>query len=208
MNTGVSLESKAAQFALDESPRVLMCLEGEPDSDDLKVGVSPKGGRFTFTYGQSIQAQKDGPAIGRVRLNFEMTLDREGRYLAVHKSTFQLLDVRGKKPIIRIEYVRDAHTSPCSHVHFHAESGLFTHLLAQTGHPTPAEMQSIHVPTGGDRFRPCVEDFLEFLIKDCRVPGAVDGKRRSRSAVKSGGKDKRLRQSATGRISPLPNFDA
>ncbi|MGV9674577.1 hypothetical protein ACWDSJ_04800 [Nocardia sp. NPDC003482] len=103
-----------------------------------------------------------------------MTLDRAQRHLAVHKSTFQLLDERGKKPILRIEYVRDAHSVPCSHVHVHAESGLFTYLLAQTGHPAPAAVQSIHVPTGGDRFRPCVEDFIEFLIRECRLAGRDD----------------------------------
>ncbi|MEV0356414.1 hypothetical protein AB0H71_10155 [Nocardia sp. NPDC050697] len=169
MSAPTGFEDQVRNFALDVSTRVLMCLEGEPTAEQLVVEVSPRGGRFAFSYEQTLHAQAGDPAIGRVRLNFEITLDREKRYLAVHKSSFQLLDVRGKKPITRLEYVRDAPTVPCSHTHVHAESGLFTHFLARTGHPTPAEIQSIHIPTGGDRFRPCVEDFIEFLIRDCRV---------------------------------------
>ncbi|MEU1959128.1 hypothetical protein [Nocardia sp. NPDC019304] len=171
MSKDTGLEEQAKRFALDVSTRALMCLEGSPSSDQLTVEASPKGGRYAFAYQQSIHAELGSPAIGHVKLGFELTFDRSGRHLAVHKSTFQLLEKRGKKPIARIEYVRDAHTVPCSHVHVHAESGLFTYLLSQTGHPTPAAIQSIHVPTGGDRFRPCVEDFIEFLIRDCRVAG-------------------------------------
>jgi hypothetical protein len=51
----------------------------------------------------------------------------------------------------------------------HAESALFTELLAATGHKSADAIESIHVPTGGDRFRPCIEDFVQFLIEECRV---------------------------------------
>ncbi|GAA5043955.1 hypothetical protein [Nocardia callitridis] len=163
------LEDQASSFALDVSTRVLMCLEGSPAADELRVEASPKGGRYAFAYQQSIHANRQGRSIGAVKIEFGLTLDRSKRHLAVHKSSFQLLERRGQKPIVRIEYVRDARGVPCSHIHAHAESGLFTHLLAQAGHPTPAAVQSIHLPTGGDRFRPCVEDFLEFLIRDCRI---------------------------------------
>jgi hypothetical protein len=148
-----------------------MCLEGEPPSDELEVEASPKGERYRFTYQQSVHTNPHALLVAQIRLIFELTLDRSGHYLAVYKSSFQLIDDRGKKPIVRIEYLRDAHSVPCSHVHVHAESGPFTHLLTRTGHPTPAAIQSIHVPTGGDRFRPCVEDFIEFLIRDCRIAG-------------------------------------
>lgn len=142
MTGSTGFEDQVKDFALEVSTRVLMCLEGEPTAEQLIVEVSPRGDRFAFTYEQTLHARAGEPAIGRIRLNFEITLDREKRHLAVHKSSFQLLDVRGKKPIARIEYVRDAHTVPCSHTHVHAESGLFTYLLARTGHPTPAEIQS------------------------------------------------------------------
>ena len=29
-------------------------------------------------------------------------------------------------------------------------------------------MESLHLPVGGDRFRPCLEDVIEFLVVECR----------------------------------------
>jgi hypothetical protein len=166
-----SLESRVTKFAEEVSTRVLMCLEGEPKPDELKVDASPDGKRFTFSYRQTLHAAADGPVVGMVQLDYALGTDRSEKHLAVQVSTFQLRDSRGKKPIVRVEYVRDANRVPCSHIHAHAESGLFTQLLAATGHDSPAAVQSVHIPTGGDRFRPCVEDFIEFLISECRVAG-------------------------------------
>lgn len=166
-----ALEARVTEFAEDVLTRVLMCLEGEPKPDVLEVDASPDGKRFTFSYRQTLLAKSSGPVVGMVQLDYALGTDRSGRHLAVHVSTFQLRDPRGKKPIVRVEYVRDAKRVPCSHIHVHAESGLFTQLLAATGHDSPAAVQSVHIPTGGDRFRPCVEDFIEFLISECRVAG-------------------------------------
>ncbi|MGY4100073.1 hypothetical protein ACW2Q0_11060 [Nocardia sp. R16R-3T] len=193
MSESANLGELAKVFALDVSTRILMCLEGEPQSDELKVDESPDAERCTFVYEQGVHAQKQNlPRVGTVRFNFSVTLDRSRRHLAVHKSSFQLLESRGKKPIIRMEYVRDSWRAPCSHIQIHAESGLFTHLLARTGHKSPAAIESIHLPTGGDRFRPCIEDFVEFLIRDCMVAGR-DG---WEAEVKAGREDWRRMQTA------------
>ncbi|AFM16995.1 hypothetical protein Mycch_2212 [Mycolicibacterium chubuense NBB4] len=171
MTEPYALETRVRQFAEDVLSRVLMCLEGEPRPDVLTIEASPDGRRFTFSYRQTLHATPGGPTIGMLQLDYALGTDRSGQHLAVHVSTFQLRDSRGKKPIVRVEYIRDAQSVPCSHIHVHAESGLFTQLLAATGHDSPAAVQSIHIPTGGDRFRPCVEDFIEFLISECRVAG-------------------------------------
>ncbi|CAM3225150.1 hypothetical protein [Tsukamurella hominis] len=165
--TPVELEQRIKQFAEDVLTRVLMCLEGEPKPDELVVTASPDGKRFTFTYRQTLHAAAGGAVVGMMRLDYALGTDRSGQHLAVHSSAFKLLDSRGSKPIVRVEYVRDASRVPCSHIHVHAESGLFTQLLAATGRKSPAAIDSVHVPTGGDRFRPCVEDFVEFLIVEC-----------------------------------------
>lgn len=166
-----SLEARVTRFAENVLARVLMCLEGEPQPDVLKADASLDGKRFAFSYKQTLHAHAKSPAVGMLQLDYALGAERSGNYLAVHFSTFQLRDSRGKKPIVRVEYVRDAHRVPCSHIHVHAESGLFTQLLVATGHDSPAAVQSVHIPTGGDRFRPCVEDFIEFLISECRIAG-------------------------------------
>lgn len=165
------LESRVREFAEDVLSRVLICLEGEPKPDELRIDASPDGKRFTFSCRQTLHATAGGPVVGMLQLDYALGADRSGKHLAVHVSTFQLRDARGKKPIVRVEYLRDPQRVPCSHIHVHAESGLFTQLLAATGHDSPAAVQSVHIPTGGDRFRPCVEDFIEFLISECRVAG-------------------------------------
>lgn len=172
MSDLADLETRVQVFAEEVSTRVLTCLEGAPQPDVLQVEASPDGKRFTFSYRQTLHApDSDGQVVGMLQLDYALGTDRSGQHLAVHVSTFQLRDSRGKKPIVRLEYVRDARRVPCSHIHVHAESGLFTQLLAATGHASPAAVQSVHIPTGGDRFRPCVEDFVEFLISECLVSG-------------------------------------
>lgn len=167
----LDLEFEVKGFAEDLLSRVLMCLEGQPLPDDLRIGASPDGRRFTFSYKQTLHAKADGPTVGMLQLDYALGFDRTDSYLAVHSSTFQLRDGRGKRPIVRFEYAREATRVPCSHIHVHAQSGLFTQLLAATGHKSPAAVESVHLPTGGDRFRPCVEDFVEFLIVECGVAG-------------------------------------
>lgn len=172
MSDLAGLETRVQAFAEEVSTRVLTCLEGVPRPDVLPVEASPDGQRFTFSYRQTLHAPSDdGRVVGMLQLDYALGTDRSDQHLAVHSSTFQLRDSRGKKPIVRVEYVRNARRVPCSHIHVHAESGLFTQLLAATGHASPAAVQSVHIPTGGDRFRPCVEDFVEFLISECLVAG-------------------------------------
>lgn len=185
------LELQVQNFAESVSTRVLMCLEGsprplrplsdEPFQDELVAAFHD--GRYTFNYRQSLHAERDGDAIGMLELDYALGFDRLGRHLAVQGSSFKLKDRRGKKPILRVEYLRDARDVPCSHVHVHAESGLFTELLAATGHKSAASVASIHIPTGGDRFRPCVEDFIQFLIVECRI-AARDGWREEVEAAR------------------------
>lgn len=165
----LDLEHQVTEFATGVSTRVLMCLEGLPQPDELKIESIDD--RFVFSYRQTLHAQPQGETIGMLQLDYALCPDRSGRHLAVQTSAFQLKERRGKKPIVRIEYVRDARSVPCSHLHVHAESGLFTELLAATGHKSAAAIESIHVPTGGDCFRPCVEDFVQFLIEECGVAG-------------------------------------
>lgn len=165
----LSLERRVEVFAEDVTARVIMCLEGAPDKDELKIIGSPDQRRYKFLYQQTLHAASNGGKIGCLMLDYSLCLDRSGKHLAVHSSTFRLTDRRGKAPLIRMEYVRDAISVPCSHVHVHAQSGHITHLLSKTGHATPHAVESIHIPTGGDRFRPCVEDFIQFLIEECNV---------------------------------------
>ena len=82
---------------------------------------------------------------------------------------------------------------PAAHIHVPAHRGALTPLLSQSGHPHPHDMSSLHIPVGGSRFRPCLEDFIQFVISECQFD-ARDG---WRAHVADGRERWRRRQIAT-----------
>jgi hypothetical protein len=82
--------------------------------------------------------------------------------------------------------------APSAHIQVHGHRGALSHLLSQAGHATPHDMSALHIPVGGHRFRPCLEDFIQFLIAECKF----DSKRQWRSQVEAGRARWRLRQAA------------
>lgn len=112
-----------------------------------------------------------GAKLASLRLSFRCQLDHQQRYLAIEKSQFALDSAISREPLVRLEYLRQAHTAPSAHWQVHAERGAFSALLAQAGRSNPHQLASLHLPVGGARMRPCLEDFLEFLISECGVDG-------------------------------------
>lgn len=110
----------------------------------------------------------------------------------MEESTFNLLAVLDRTPVIRIHYRHDLYARPTAHVHVHGHRGALSHLLSQAGHDSPHDMSSLHIPVGGARFRPCLEDFIQFLICECRFD-ALEG---WRGPVEAGRERWRRRQAA------------
>lgn len=76
-------------------------------------------------------------------------------------------------PLVRLEYEARSTSPPVSHWQFHAERGSLSFILARTHREgrrrdIPMSLSALHFATGGRRFRPGVEDFLQFLIQECR----------------------------------------
>lgn len=109
-----------------------------------------------------------GTEVATLKVSMRCRLDSVDRYLAIEHSTFVLLANIDRTPVIRFDYLRDMHSAPSAHIQVHAHRGALSHLLSQAGHPTPHDMAALHVPVGGARFRPCLEDFIQFLIQECR----------------------------------------
>jgi hypothetical protein len=106
--------------------------------------------------------------LASLHIGISCCLDSRGRYLAVEESRFKLYADLDRTPLIRFDYVRDMRTKPHSHIQVHGHRGALSHLLSRAGHPTPHDASSLHIPTGGSRFRPCLEDVVQFLIAECR----------------------------------------
>lgn len=84
------------------------------------------------------------------------------------------------------------HTAPAAHIQVHAHRGALSHLLSQAGHAAPHDMSALHIPVGGARFRPCLEDFIQFLIAECHFDSCVGWQAR----VDAGRERWRCRQAA------------
>ncbi len=65
-------------------------------------------------------------------------------------------------------------------------------VFAETS-TSPYSMESLHLPVGGDRFRPCLEDVIEFLVVECRFDSTAGW----RAAVQAGRERWRRTQTRT-----------
>jgi hypothetical protein len=102
-------------------------------------------------------------------------LDRTGEFLKAVRSEFVVKSVLDRTPLVRLDYRTDMNRAPVAHWQIHAERGAFSHLLSRA-HAVdesrvgkPHDLSSLHFPVGGERFRPCLEDFLHFLVAECGV---------------------------------------
>lgn len=104
-----------------------------------------------------------------LKVEFVVGLDDEETHLTVQRSTFGLWvrpdPKRTPKPVVRVEYDRDARNKPAAHVHLHAESVELGWLYGTAGLPLP-RLEEVHFPVGGRRFRPSIEELLLFLDRE------------------------------------------
>ncbi len=103
-----------------------------------------------------------------------------------------LLATLDRAPVLRVDYRRDMYAAPAAHIQVHAHRGALSHLLSQAEHPFPHDMSALHIPIGGARFRPCLEDFIQFLIAECRFDSLPDWQH----CVREGRRRWRRRQAA------------
>lgn len=139
-----------------------------------------------------VQPRGDAPADRRIRLDvdgehladlsvtFYLTLDRSATYLKTVRSNFVVLSVLDRTPLLRLDYDAAMRSAPVCHWQVHAERGAFSQLLARAHArdprrvPSPHALSSLHLPIGGERFRPCLEDVLQFVIDECGVDHQPD----------------------------------
>jgi hypothetical protein len=136
-------------------------------------GERPKDQRVPLTVRDEV--------LATLGMQIYLVMDRSGKYLKASRSDFAVHSVLDNTPLLRQEFVAEMGTgAPIAHWHIHAERGSFSHLLARAHEVRPEtvskphDLSSLHFPVGGERFRPCLEDFLEFLVRECGVD-SLDG---------------------------------
>lgn len=150
-----------------------------------RVQVAAANGLITLT--------KDGRSVASLRVSIQCTADTDRRYLAVHRSDYELRGWADKTPIARLDFLREAHTVPACHWNIHAERGAATRLLTRGNPSHSGAFSELHFPVGGARMRPCLEDFLAFLLYEFGIDRQPDAQ-----AILCAGRERwRRRQIAT-----------
>ena len=170
-----AFQNDVASFAFDLSYAMLAFHVDAQADATLEVIFRENEPRAVITSEIPLLAKCDDGStrgdLATLRANYKLCLDSYGRHLAVEHSTLELKSTLERAPIIRWDYDRDAHSKPHSHVQITAHRGAASHILSQLAHKTPHSFQSLHLPMGAERFRPCIEDVIEFLIADCGFCG-------------------------------------
>lgn len=146
----------------------------EPQLVDKVTAVGDTNrAKFAVTCDLTMRGREDRE-LG-IRIEYEVGPDRSGQHIAIHKSSFKVGDWArdGKKvsAVLRYEYDRLPRRWVSAHIHIHQDIGAFTRARTLRDIPAPHVGEKLHYPVGGDRFRPGLEDFLFFLIKECGFEG-------------------------------------
>jgi hypothetical protein len=132
----------------------------------------------TRSKGAGIDLLHNGKAVASLQVMFRCAHDRSGGYLAVRKSAFQLSALRSDRtPLLRLDYDHNMHSVPLAHWNVHAERGETSVMLARCNPKHDALLSQVHLPVGGTRYRPCLEDFIEMLIVEFNFDHHPDWKK-------------------------------
>lgn len=182
-----ALSQKASSFAKEIGATLSACLPRSPSID--AQGSIDRKGAFVVSPATAAGTPTKVPLFVNKQhlasLDFTMylDLDKSGNFLKAVRTDFAVFSVLDNQPLFRLDYLGDMHTVPVAHWQFHAERGSLTHLLTLANQhnpksiPNPHTLSKLHFPVGGERFRPCMEDVLHFLIEECGVDSQAGWRR-------------------------------
>ncbi len=103
-----------------------------------------------------------------------LELDPERRYLTTTKSAYTIASAGDGLPVLTYDYVRvPTNQYPAAHLHVHGDVQRCQHILNICGHERRRPVD-LHLPVGGRRFRPSLEDLIEFCILEDLVTPRPD----------------------------------
>lgn len=175
MSEPIDLNERAAQFADELTVLVRTVL---PKFDDLEFLALINEDRVQIgVFDEQRQLAPiplciGGIAIANWAYSVALEVDSFNEHLRVRKTTSALRANISKTPLLRYEFEYHMSKAPTAHWHVHAENGTLSHVLTlaqQAGkkHLQPHYLHSLHLPVGGPRMRPGLEDWLQFLVQGC-----------------------------------------
>lgn len=121
------------------------------------------------------------PSKARARLELQvlhtLVLDDSGQFLTTNKSHYVLRFADTGESVVSYDYTRDPPNDyPEAHMHVHGRALNLERMLERCGRPKD-KPDDLHFPVGGRRFRPCLEDLIEFCILERLVTPRPDWER-------------------------------
>ncbi len=130
----------------------------------------PVGSPIALTVSRS-------PAPLAFRFLQSLELDERGEFLTTTKSSYKLMHAAPERPILTYDYTRDPlNEYPEAHLHLHGEAVAVQDMLERCDR-SKDKPDDLHFPVGGRRFRPCLEDLIEFCILERLVTPRPDWER-------------------------------
>ncbi len=80
--------------------------------------------------GQVLPLHVQGKHLADMKISIKCQLESSGQYLAVEESTYDLIAVLDRTPLLRIHYLSSPGSHPSAHVHVHGHRGALSHLLS------------------------------------------------------------------------------
>lgn len=159
--------------SLELDSGVYMVYPGEPVGDE---GLTKTTGLMPASIARTAHERLESAVW--LKVSFQLKLDHDGKYLTTHSSSFGWCTDPSRAKVfcpVRVEYERDKKSYAASHVQVHGESAGIAHGIGRLNRARSRDLHKIHFPLGDRRFRPTLEDFIEFLIQEELVPGKHRG---------------------------------
>lgn len=139
------------------------------------VGSGLSRSNLTQPTGFPVRIDNKKPRLW-MNLSYQVHMDDEGRYLTVHKSYCGIFsDEELDTCLCHFDYEREKDKYTSAHLQVHGLSPALEALNRAGDERRPLE--KLHFPVGGRRFRPSLEDIIEFLVAERLADGYEDWRR-------------------------------
>lgn len=186
--TGDDLREQVRSFA-DDLTSTLRAVLGD-DTEELRA-TEPVAGRFLVSTVDpaGFALTRNGEPFLRLRVSLRCGWDSHRAFPRVVRSEFHLVPASGDtQPLIRYEFDDSNHGNiPGAHLQIHTDDPRIGAALQRAGRrtrrsrrrakgaePRHYETSSLHLPLGGPRFRPALEDVLQMTVEEFGVDAADD----------------------------------
>ncbi|AMT93092.1 hypothetical protein A2T55_04240 [Brevibacterium linens] len=173
-----SLASQTENFYSEICATVYLSVDC--DIEDSVFDLLPKVGLSSITVVARVKV--DGSPTIRLEASYVLNQGSE-RLLRVVDSEFHVKLLNESAPLFHYDFVGEARSElPAAHLNIHVSDEPLRALMATAGNRNRAKRRrkrevrghnsqpaELHFPIGGRRFRPCLEDVVQFLIFELGV---------------------------------------